>query len=319
MKQARFAVRTGIITVALTAVLALGQARDLAAQDRPRAFDTPDKAVAALMDAAKKKDANALLTVLGPATKEWIISGDKVQDEQARSNFVAAYDEKHVLRIENDTKAILLVGDDEYPFPIPMAKGDKGWAFDPEQGREEILARRIGENELTTIQVLLAISDAQHEYASVDRDDNGLLEYAAKFRSSEGSHDGLYWPAAGDEPLSPLGPLVVAATAEGYAPGAASVGGGETRAFHGYRFKLLTKQGPDASGGAHDYMIDGNMIGGFAALAWPAKYGASGIMTFMVSHEGSVYETDLGPETEAGVAAIDAFNPDRDWTRVDPE
>lgn len=319
MKQARFPVRTGVIALALTAVLALGQARALAAQDGPMAFDTPDKAVAALIDAAKKMDKNALLTVLGPATKEWIISGDTVQDEQARSSFVAAYDEKHVLRIENDTKATLLVGDDEYPFPIPMAKTDKGWAFDPEQGKEEILARRIGENELTTIQVLLAISDAQREYASVDRDDNGLLEYAAKFRSSEGSHDGLYWPTAENEPLSPLGPLVVRATAEGYAPGATRAGGDGTSAFHGYRFKLLTKQGPDAHGGAHDYMVDGKMIGGFAVLAWPAKYGASGIMAFTVSHDGQVYETDLGPETEARVKTIDVFNPDQDWTRVDPE
>lgn len=319
MKHALCLVRTGVIAVALTAVLALGQARDLAAQDGLRPFDTPDKAVAALMDAAKKKDADALLTVLGPAAKEWIISGDKVQDEQARSDFVAAYDEKHAILIENDAYATLMVGDDDFPFPIPIVKTATGWAFDPEQGREEILARRIGANELNTIQALLAIADAQRDYASVDRDGDGLLEYAGKFRSSEGKQDGLYWPVAEDEPLSPLGLLVVEATAEGYAPKATSAGGDATNAYHGYRFKLLTSQGPDAPGGAHDYVVDGKMVGGFAVLAWPARYGASGIMTFAVNHDGAVYETDLGPETGPEAGALEAFNPGAGWNTVNPE
>jgi len=287
----------------------------------PKIFKTSEDAVAALIDAAKKKDKKALLSVLGKATEEWIISGDQVQDANARDLFVSAYDERHVVQIEEaggETRGTLFVGSDGFPFPIPLVKGEKGWAFDPELGREEILDRRIGRNELTTILVLLAITDAQFEYAGIDWDGDGLLEFATKFRSGEGQRDGLYWPSADDEPLSPLGPLVVLAAAEGYTPKEAGADN-ETNAYHGYRFKLLTKQGPDAPGGTHDYVIDNNMVGGFAVLAWPEKYGASGVMTFMVSHHGDVYETDLGPETQTEATAIDEFNPGDGWRKVAAE
>ena len=289
------------------------------AQAEPKAFPSPDEAVSALIDAARSKNTNAVLAILGPSTKEWIVSGDRVQDEDARSRFIDAYDEKNAVELEGDAKAVLVVGNDGYPFPIPLIKTAGGWAFDPEQGREEILDRRIGENELNTIQTLLAIVDAQRDYASVDRDGDGLLEYAAKFKSAQGQKDGLYWPSVEGELQSPLGPLVIKATAEGYTPDTTGSGNGETNAYHGYRFKLLTRQGTNAPGGAHSYMVDGNMFGGFAILAYPVKYGASGIMTFAVSHDGAVYETDLGPETASAAKQIDTFDPDSSWKKAEVE
>ncbi len=303
------------------ALLAAGAGHHLAAQVRPKAFSAPDKATVALIEAAKSKDANGLLAILGPATKQWIISGDKVQDAQARAKFIAAYDRKHEIEMQGNDKAILVVGEDGFPFPFPLVKTAAGWAFDPELGREELLDRRIGANELNTIQVLLAIVDAQQEYASVDRDEDGLLEYAAKFRSSERERDGLYWPTEENEPQSPLGPLVVQATAEGYQAKISSRNDNddETNAYHGYHFRLLTRQGPEAPGGAYDYRVDGKLVGGFGVLAYPAKYGASGIVTFAVSHEGTVYQKDLGPETETAVKRINTFNPGANWTRVKPE
>lgn len=317
MKDATFRFRAAAALCVMLLLIATGAGGNAAAQGGAKTYETPQKAIADLVDAAKKKDAAALVGVLGPATQEWIISGDPVQDEEARARFVAAYDVRHMLQIENDASATLYVGEDDFPFPFPLVKSGAGWAFDPERGKEEILARRIGENELTTIQVLLAVVDAQKDYASVDRDGDGLREYASRFGSSEGKHDGLYWPSKDGEALSPLGPLVVVAASEGYAPKATGPDSDETNAFHGYRFKLLTRQGADATGGAHDYMVNGKMIGGFAVLAWPAKYGASGIMTFAVNHDGQIYETDLGPDTQSAAKQIDTFNPGPDWSRVE--
>lgn len=307
------------VALAMLAFAVHGPALAWAQQGGAKSFRTPEKAVEALIEAARNENVPALLTVLGPATEDWITSGDAVQDEQARARFVAAYEEKRGIEKESEDKAVLVVGEDSYPFPFPLVKTASGWAFDPEQGKEEILDRRIGENELNTVQVLLATVDAQREYASEDRDGDGLLEYAARFRSSDGKKDGLYWPAADNESPSPLGPLVVNATAEGYTPQTGGAEGDETNAYHGYRFKLLTRQGADAPGGAHDYAVGDAMIGGFGVLAYPAKYGASGVMTFAVSHDGAVYETDLGPDTASEAKAINEFNPDGDWKKVDPE
>ena len=303
----------------LLSLCIIGVPKPVLAEDAPKSFPSPEKAVTALIDAARGKNTDAIVAILGPSTKKWIISGDKVQDEAARSRFIAAYDAKHSIDLQGDSKAVLIVGKDGYPFAIPLVKGKKGWAFDPEQGREEILDRRIGKNELDTIQTLLAIVDAQREYADKDRNDNGLLEYAGKFRSSEGEQDGLYWPTDGDEPPSPLGELVVDAVAKGYTTQKSNNTDGASNPFHGYRFKLLKKQGADAPGGAYGYMVEGNMIGGFAVLAFPAKYDASGIMTFAVSHVGTVFQTDLGPETLVAVKEIDTFNPDSSWKKVDAE
>ncbi len=308
-----------LVVVSFLALAGFGQASAVLAQDVPKAFNSPEDAVTSLIDAVKEKDVSALLTILGPATQEWIISGDKVQDDDARIRFLASYDEKNMLETDGETKAILVVGADGYPFPIPIVKINAGWAFDPDQGKEEILDRRIGENELTTIQVLLAIADAQQDYASADRNGDGLLEYAAKFKSSDGNKDGLYWRTEEDEPASPLGPLIVEATSEGYKPGTTNSNDTESNAYFGYRFKLLSRQGAEAPEGAHDYLVDGKMIGGFGVLAYPEKYGASGVMTFTVSHDGIVFETDLGPETEAAARAMDAFNPGSDWKQVATE
>ena len=287
-----------------------------------------------------------MLAILGSESEEWIVSGDPVRDKEDVTRFIAAYDQKNGIEKEEDGKAVLVVGDDEFPFPFPIVKTAKGWAFDPELGKEEMLNRRIGRNELTTIQVLLAVSDAQFDYASVDRNGDGTLEYAAYIISSEGERNGLYWPSAEGQPVSPLGPLVADAVRQGYGPdetdeeaeqetGEAEEGtaqaaesAGETsvetaedaddapQPYHGYHFRLLTQQGPSAPGGAQDYIVGGKMIGGFAVLAYPATYGNSGVMTFMISHEGTIYDADLGPDTEDTVDTIDSFDPGEGWEKV---
>ena len=280
-----------------------------AAENAPRIFETPQKAVAALVTAAKKKDSEGLLRVLGSQTRQWISSGDAVQDRNGLERFVSAFDNKNRIELVGDNRAVLVIGNDEFPFPFPVIRKAKGWAFDPEQGKEELLNRRIGRNELNTIQVLLAVTDAQREYASVDQNGDGVLEYAMKLRSTPGKRDGLYWPTKEGAPLSPLGPLVADAVREGYGPGK----GG---AYHGYRFKLLTRQGSSAPGGDQDYVVGGRMIGGFAVLAYPARYGNSGVMSFVVNHEGVTYDADLGPDTEAEAQAIDTFDPGPGWDKV---
>lgn len=317
-QEATFTLRSLAVGLGVIAAM-LMHAPPASAQGRaPKAFASPQKAVAALMAAAKKKDHTGILAVLGSETKQWITSGDPVQDRLGLERFIAAYDEKNGIEKDGDAKAVLVVGTDTFPFPFPVIKTSKGWAFDPEQGREELLNRRIGRNELNTIQVLLAVVDAQLDYAGVDRDGDGVLEYAAKLKSTKGKQDGLYWPTAAGDPPSPLGPLVAEAVREGYGkkkPGAESA---EKPAYHGYHFKLLTRQGADAPGGAQDYIAGGKMIGGFAVLAYPARYRNSGVMSFMVSHEGTVYDADLGPEFAEEAQAIDAFNPGRGWQKVKP-
>jgi hypothetical protein len=310
-------VSTGLAAV----VLAMLTLPSMAQPKQPagQSFESPDAAAAALIEAARKKDRKQVLGILGPSAEEWITSGDPLQDAQARDRFIAAYDKKHAIEMESGDKAVLAVGEDGFPFPLPIVKGAAGWAFDPEQGKEEILDRRIGQNELNTIQVLLAITDAQLEYASVDWDGDGLRAYAPQFRSSAGKKDGLHWPTGEGEPPSPLGPLVAEAAREGYGTERRPSQGDETAPYHGYRFKLLKRQGADAPGGAYNYVVDGDMVGGFAVIAFPTKYGASGVMTFMVSHDGTAYETDLGPETEAEAQAIDEFDPGSDWNKVEPE
>lgn len=315
MKPLSELVRVAALSVALFVTLVALQAPNAVAQQAPRTFTSPAVAAAALISAAKSGDTNAILAVLGPATKRWILTGDKVQDARARAKFVADYERKHKIEMTGADRATLVIGDDDYPFAFPIVKSAAGWSFDPKQGREEILARRIGENELNTIQVIRAIADAQHDYANADRDGDGLRTYAAKFRSGKGKRDGLHWHAAPGEPLSPLGPLVARATAEGYKPGASATDD-ETGSYHGYRFKLLKKQGPNAPGGQYDYVVKGKMIGGFAVLAYPAKYGASGVMSFMINQDGQVYEADLGPETAAKAGAMVSFDPGPGWKKV---
>jgi hypothetical protein len=273
-------------------------------------FTTPEEAVSALVDAAKSQD-QTLLTVLGPDGKAVVSSGDPVADANARDNFVSAYDTKHALELEGDGSQTLIIGDDDWPFPIPLVNKDGKWQFDTKAGLDEILRRRIGRNELATIQVALAYVQAQNEYAALDPAGLGSHVYAQRIVSRPGKKDGLYWVTAEGEPPSPLGDLAAKASAEGYKAGQTPI------PYHGYYYRILTRQGPNAPGGAYDYLAKGKMIGGFALIAYPAQYGNSGIMTFMVNQDGTVFQKDLGLQTDQLARKIVSFDPDQTWTRVD--
>jgi len=273
-------------------------------------FKTPDAAADALANAARNNDRGAILNVLGREGADIASSGDPVADAAIRTKFVQTYDAKHQVKMDGDAKASLIIGSDDFPFPIPLVRKDGAWQFDTAAGRQEILARRIGRNELDAIQSSLAYVDAQNEYADKDRTGAGPGVYAQRIISDAGKKDGLYWPssASGDE--SPLGELVAEATKQGY-----RTGEGRTP-YHGYYFKILTKQGPDAHGGALDYVVNGKMIGGFGLVAYPAEYRNSGVMTFIVNHEGVVFQKDLGPHTAELAERMTSFNPDSSWTKV---
>jgi Protein of unknown function (DUF2950) len=301
--RARFPAR-----LAASAVL-LGCAM-VSAASAQQSFKTPDKAASALVTAAKSGDRNALLAVLGKDATDIISSGDAVADKNIRDEFVAAYDEKHAIETEGD-HAIMVIGNVDFPFPIPLVHQGAAWRFDTAAGREEVLYRRIGRNELATIQGCLAYVDAQNEYADKDRTGAGPGIYAQRIMSEPGKKDGLYWPTNAGEEQSPLGELVADATTQGYRFT------GVRAPFHGYYYKVLTRQGPAAPGGTLDYVVNGKMIGGFALVAWPAEYGNSGVMTFMVNHNGTVYEKDLGERSAQRAQNMTVFNPDDTWHKVD--
>jgi hypothetical protein len=224
---------------------------------------------------------------------------------------VAAYDKAVKFEKVDDAKVILLIGENQFPFPFPLVKHSSGWRFDARAGADEIVNRRVGENELFAIKFCLAYGDAQREYAEFDRDDDGLLEYAQKSWSSEGKRDGLFWPTAEGEPPSPLGPLAAQAKREGYSKSDKPI------PYHGYYYRILTGQGKDASGGAYDYLVNGNMIGGFALVAYPAKWGASGVMSFTCNHDGIVYQKNLGADSATAAAKMKSFNPGTGWSKVE--
>jgi hypothetical protein len=295
------------IVLGLCSLLVAATAAAAAAQ---KSFDSAQAAADALVNAVKAHDRPAILAILGPGTDKWIGSGDQVADRARGDQFVAAYAEKHAIEPDGDAKATLAVGPDGFPFAFPLVKSSSGWRFDTEAGKDELLARRVGENELAAINVMLAIVDAQHDYASADRNKDGVREYARRFESTAGKHDGLYWPTSAGESPSPLGPLVVKAQSEGYKKG------DTPQPYHGYYFKPLVGQGKNAKGGAFDYVIRGHMIGGFGAVAYPARYASSGVMTFIVNHDGVVYQKDLGPNTAKVAAAITRFDPGPGWTAV---
>jgi hypothetical protein len=302
------------LRVALVMLLAASTAAYAAHGAKP--FGSLDEAVNSLIDAVRSHDRKALGEILGPQGRTLVSSGDEVADRNAGQRFVAEYDKAH--RLEGgDGKVLLYVGPDDFPFPIPLVPDGPSWRWDAEAGREEILKRRIGRNELSVIQVCLAYVDAQREYYSASRRGDGVREYAQRIASSPGKHDGLYWPTKADEPPSPLGPLVTRAQAEGYARGSGAGAGTGRVPFHGYLYRIVLRQGPSAPDGAYDYVINGRMIGGYALLAYPASYGVSGVMTFIVNHDAIVYQKDLGPATARAAAAIQAFDPDKTWTRVD--
>jgi Protein of unknown function (DUF2950) len=276
-------------------------------------YKTPEDAAAALLAAAKSGDKQDALKVFGPDGEEIVSSGDPVNDANQRNKFVEAYDAKHQIESKGDNNANLIIGEKDWPFPVPLVKKDSGWRFDTETGLQEILFRRIGHNELDTIQTSLAYVDAQNDYAHITRASTGTAAYAQRIISEPGKKDGLYWPTQPGEEPSPLGDLMASATSQGY-----KVGGGRTP-YHGYYYKILTRQGPAAHGGAYDYVVRGNMIGGFALVAYPATYRNSGVMTFLVNHDGTVFEKDLGPRTDKFAEEMTSFNPDSTWTKVEVE
>ena len=289
----------------LVAIASLGLMTPPAEAQQP--FANPDEATGALATAVKSGMKQNILKVLGADGEDIISSGDDVVDTDARNKFVAAYDAKHSVKVDGK-KALLIIGADDFAFPIPLIHTKAGWEFDTDEGRQEILYRRIGRNELNAIQTCLAFVDAENEYAEKDRGD-GVGLYAQRIVSSPGKKDGLYWPSDNND--SPLGQLAADASAEGYKAGS------EPQPYHGYYYRILTQQGASAAGGALNYVVKGKMIGGFALVAYPADYGNSGVMTFMVSHASTVYQRDLGENTEARVKSMTSFDPDKTWSKVE--
>jgi hypothetical protein len=280
-----------------------------------KTFATPEAAVDALIAANRGNHITKLLAILGPDGAKLIHSGDPVADRRGRRLFVAAYNEEHKLERDGDHKVTLIVGKDGWPLPIPLVREHARWRFDTEAGADEILNRRIGRNELSVIEVCRAYVEAQREYAAKKLGPGGAAEYAQRFISKIGERDGLYWPVKAGEEKSPLGPLIARARAAGYRPGTPHP---RPRPYNGYYFHILTQQGPNAPGGAKDYVVDGRMTGGFALIAYPATHGDSGIMTFIVNQDGIVYQKNLGPDTPRIAAAITQYDPDGSWQVSEP-
>jgi hypothetical protein len=305
-----------IALLAFVAIIAfsVGCQKSEQAPSGPKTFASPEAAATAVYEAAKAGDGGALLAIFGPGATELIISGDPVQDKAARDKFAAGYDQMHRWGKLKNGGMVLNIGAENYPFPFPLLRNSsRQWYFDSGGAKEEILVRRIGDNELAAIDVLNAMADAQHEYFSQTHDGSNVHQYAEKFISDEGKQNGLYWKAAENPPGSPLGPLAANASAEGY-------GGNPQQApqpFHGYFFRILTKQGDHAHGGAKSYIVKGNMTRGFSILAYPAEYRNSGVMTFIINQDGVVFQKDLGEGTADIAKTMDEFNPDDTWNGVE--
>lgn len=278
----------------------------------PRVFATPEDGAKAFVAALRADDKTTLSNILGPDGEDILNSGDETQYQNTVKAFLAAYDAHWDITHKGASVAVLDVGKDDWPLPIPLVKNAAGWHFDTAAGRREILARRIGRNEMAAIQSALAYVDAQRDYASQDRGD-GVLDYAQRFISTPGKHDGLYWETAQNEPASPLGPTFAAARAEGYGFGGRQQ---SPQPYHGYYYRILTAQGPAAKGGAYSYLAGNHMIGGFALVAYPASYRVSGITSFIVNQDGVIFQKDLGPNTADIAAKMNEFNPGPGWTKV---
>jgi len=276
----------------------------------PTTFATPNDAGATLLAATKTDNRDALIAIFGPGASDLIFSGDAAQDKLTFERFTSAYQTMNRWRTQTDGSEALVVGADNFLFPIPLKKNGGGqWYFDAAAGKGEILARRIGGNELATIDVMVAMADAQAQYLSQRHD--GIKQYAQRFISDEGKQNGLYWKSPEGQPKSPLGPLVAFASTQGFTPQA-----GKQQPFHGYFYRILTKQGADAKGGTKDYLVDGKMTGGFAFIAYPEKYGDTGIATFLIDQSGVVYQKDLGKTTPEIAMAVTEYNPDKTWMGV---
>jgi hypothetical protein len=302
-------IRVALIHGALGSFLFFLTAPALAAE--PQSFPTPEEAAKALLDAAASDDADALWAVIGDEFRDELQNPDPAQERENRRRVLDAAKESMTLREDDPDTRVMVIGKEAWPMPIPIVRDANGWHFDTAAGADEIIARRIGTNELTTIDNLRAYVDAQVQYASEDRDGDDVLEYAQKINSTAGKKDGLYWETAAgsDEELSPFGPF--------FGEHAAYLAGREQGdPFMGYFYRIVSRQGENAPGGRYDYVINGNMIAGFAMIAWPAEYGSSGIMTFIVSQNGKVFQTDLGDLTEGAASAIQVYDPDDGWTLV---
>jgi hypothetical protein len=278
----------------------------------PRTFATPEEAVRALAETVKAGDVAGLVALFGPEGQELVDTSDAATGRRNREVFLTALAEGWRLVDLGPDRRELVLGNEDWPFPVPLARGPAGWSFDAAAGREEVLNRRIGRNELAVIRILHSYVAAQRAYAATGHDGKRAGLYARRFGSDPGTQNGLYWPARRGEPRSPLGVLIAKASEEGYRRGPE---GGPTP-LYGYCFRILEGQGPSAKGGAADYVVKGEMSGGFGLVAWPVHYGASGVMTFVVNQDGVPYEKDLGPETAAGAAAITRYNPDDSWLAV---
>ena len=301
-----------LLSAAFLSVLLMAS-HSLAQQSNEKTFASPGDAVLALYNAAKANDSQAMDAIFGSNAKEILNTGDAVADKNMVANFVSRYQQMHRVVIEPDQTVTLYVGADNWPMPIPIVKNSNGaWYFDTETGIKEIHYRRVGTNENDAIEVLHVLVAAQRDYASETRDGDKTKQYAMKFISDDGKHNGLYWKTNDNETPSPIGPLLVLAAGEGYATKQ-----GESAPFHGYYFRILTKQGPAAKGGARDYVVNGKLTRGFAFVAYPAEYRNSGVMSFIVDQDGVVYEKDLGQDTEKLAAAMSEYNPDKTWTPVD--
>jgi len=304
--------KKALVLPVLTLLLLHGAVR---ASAQPQAsFASPEEAVAALIATLEKNDVTSLATLLGPDSEDVLSSGDEVADANARADFVASFKAKHALVPEGSSSMTLVVGDDDWPLPIPIVEKDGKWYLDGAAGADELVYRRIGHNELGAIAVCRGFIDAQLEYASAGHDGNEPGIFAAKLRSDPGRQNGLYWPTAEGEPQSPAGEAVARAAAEGY-----KAVTGKRKPYHGYYYRMLFAQGPNANGGAVEYFVDGQLTQGIALLAWPADYAASGVMSFMVNAEGVVYQKDLGEDTAAVAETIQVFDPDGSWEIVDSE
>jgi hypothetical protein len=306
----RFIYRTFGLVVALGLVFGCARKESSPAQT---VFTSPEDAAVALVDALKANDTAQLTKILGPDSRKILSSGDDVADKQAREVFLAAYAEKAQLSTEGD-HTILSIGAEEWPVPIPLVKDGTNWRFDTAAGMQEVLFRRIGNNELTIMQLCRTYLEAQKEYASKGHDGNARGIYARKFASSTGKHDGLYWKSDNPNDQSPLGDLAAQAASDGY-----SKSEGKPAPFYGYYFRILTQRGSSAPGGALDYVVNGEMKNGFALIAYPAEYKNSGVMTFIIDDKGTTYQKDLGTETAKVAAEINAFDPDSSWGKAESE
>jgi hypothetical protein len=292
-----------VLALVCVATLATGVAAQAPVQ---QSFATPEKAAETLTEALRKDDDKTISAILGAGWRD-LVPGTRQDEDETRAKYLAAWDENHRIVASGDDKAQIEVGKTGFLMAIPLVKEAGGWRFDVDEGQKETEARFIGRNELRVVQSLLALVDAQQDYAAADPMKVGVPTYARRLLSSPGKKDGLYWESKPGEVESPLGPLIAKAQREN----------GPDNGYYGYNYRLLYGQGPDAPGGAYSYLVNGRMIGGFAAIAWPVRYGETGVMTFIVSHSGEVYEKDLGPDTVARAAGITLFDPDKSWEKAD--